>query len=172
ALRALNSGHTVGHGERHTVRQGQFHLSYSRHAAVSLIDVTQSFAAYVERACLLIGHHPSRSRQNRNAQAVHDPWHRFHIGVPTQTRRTDPLQLCDRRLTRLLVVFEGNLNIALAVVAVLKLIVEDVSLVEQHFGYFPLQVRPRDVYHAMSGLYSVPQPGQIVSDRISHFYLI
>src|SRR6218665_34412 len=137
---------------------------------ISLINVTQYFAPYIQLSCFLVGNHAFGSRENGNSQSVQYAGQFIRGAILAQARRTHPLQLGDSRFARVGTVFQSNFDIALFIGGFFKLIIKDISFVEKHFGHLLFNIGGGHFHYAVTRLNRIGKAGQIIGYRVWWFY--
>src|SRR5690606_998426 len=125
----------------------------------------EHFAADAVGARLAIGHHAARGRQDRHAQAVHDPGDVVAAAIHAQPRLRHALQALDHRLAR--VVLEADAQLLLRAFLPHREVL-DVALVLEDLGDGGLQPGGRHRHFRMAHHLGIADTHQHVGDRIGH----
>src|SRR6185437_13513391 len=137
-----------------------------RDMACSLEHLAEDFAADIGLTGVAVGHHALGRGDDRHAETLAMRLQILHRGVDPAARRRYALQFADHGLA--FMIFEFDLDLALASLQLHLGVAADVALVLEHVEKTRAQARVRGLDLVQAAELAVPDAGQKIADGIRH----
>src|SRR5690606_19673785 len=106
-------------------------------------------------------HYPFRGRQDGYTKPVQDAWYVVYSCIFSQTRLAHTFQGADRWNLADRMILQCNFDRALHRIVV-KFIICNITLIEEHLGDLLFQVRCRNFNNPVVGLDGIPYSGKVI----------